>query len=107
MNCKPGELCRVVGMTTTPEANDHFVVTVKLVDAGYLFTDGSHLAEGSASPSWLVHGHNIPVRSTAGKLKHRNDRAIADRCLRPIRPGDISDEEVRDLYLPAPQKETA
>ena len=106
LNCKPGELCRIVEMPWTPEANDHFVTTVCLAEEGYVFPDRSifaYMPGSEKEPSWLVRGHRIPVRSLpecGSVLTFCSERVVGDRYLRPIRPGDLTQEEVDALYLP-------
>lgn len=109
MNCKPGELCRIVGMPRTREANDHFVTTVCLIEHGYVLPDGSILHRSDEGPIWLVRGKNIPMRLIDGPLLFVDERGIGDKFLRPIRdPGDDATDETL-LWLPVPsrQRETA
>lgn len=78
MNCKPGDLAVVVstlGFPLCARALGWVVRVVRLSDERLPF-----------GPMWEV--------------EHPEAVSIADACLRPIGPGDISDEEVRNLYLP-------
>ena len=94
LNCKPDELCRVVGMPWTPEANDHFVTTVRLISVGDEYEGGVFAANPAGGPAWLVRGHNIPMRSIAGTFHFQSKRVINDKFLRPIRdPGDDAVDE--------------
>jgi hypothetical protein len=100
-NVKAGDLCLVVGMRHTPEANGHFVEAVGTIHDGYMFSDGMRLdnREG-CSMVWLVRGRSIPVRTWGGRLDYTNERGIADEFLRPITPpaGTVSDSEVTELF---------
>lgn len=44
-------------------------------------------------PAWFVEPE---IRDPSGRIVD----AVSDSILRPIRPGDVTDEEVRDLYAP-------
>lgn len=85
MNCKPGDLAIVVH-TTRGEQVGRIVRCVDLVR-------GLRFADIGTLDAWI----------TEPMLMNRFGEApCPDAWLRPIRPGDISDEEVRDLYLPKP-----
>lgn len=86
MNCKPNELAFIV--KTHPDWSEYIGRVVTTIRLGV----GEHAGK------WLV---DLKVAGHAG------DVYCHDAHLRPIRPGDISDEEVRDLFNPEPAKETA
>lgn len=80
MNCKLGDLVVYVGHQ--PQFLGHIKTVVRF--AGYHPWNGR--------PGWYV---EPPFIGGYG------DPHIAyDECLRPIRPGGITDEEVRELYSP-------
>jgi len=77
MNCKQGDLAYVTSMKQGGMFYGHIVRCIEpTVDR----IDGQ--------PGWIVEP----------RLGHW--RGVHDSALRPIRPGDITDEEVRDLYAP-------
>ena len=78
MHCKPGDLAVYVGKQE--------------VMLGYVFTCVSI----NPYRSGLC---REPVWDTDRKHEFGHN-SIRDSSLRPIRPGDVTDEEVRDLYLP-------
>jgi hypothetical protein len=82
VNCKPNELAVIVGGDNKRElALIGRVVRLTRLDPDW------------HEPSWFYSGARI--------WSHGCELiSITDRHLRPIRPGDISDEEVRDLYAP-------
>lgn len=82
MNCKPGELAVVVKSWAGNEGR--IVRCLRVVQTDYLYT-GPCL--GWETEPMLLNCDGEPVYAL-------------DIQLRPIRPGDISDEEVRDLYAP-------
>lgn len=90
MNCKPGDLAVIV--VTGSNTKNNLGRIVKVLERA---PDGT-----------LVPGipHDPRIRWVyEPKLKNERGDGISyvnDCCLRPIRPGDISDEEVRDLYAP-------
>jgi hypothetical protein len=86
MNCKQGDLARIVGLPYAASlANDHFVVCAEML-----------LVNGA--PSWrferpLLFVTRAPLTDASGRRYLTGDvvsvRALADRFLRPIRdPGD-------------------
>lgn len=77
MNCKPGDLAVIV----QDEYGHHEGKVVLVVRRSPVIADG-----------WVV---TPELRDLEGWDCHP-----CDKHLRPIRPGDISDEEVRDLYAP-------
>jgi hypothetical protein len=78
VNCRPGELAMYRG----EQRELHGVIVV----VSYPF-------EWDGEWAW----HVDPPFPDDGKA---DPHTCFDSALRPIRPGDISDEEVRDLYAP-------
>lgn len=95
MNCKPGDLAVIV--RADHKENIGALVEVlrpnDLPVAGWLAASGLFL--------WRVKASARPLSVTRilGECSVI-EAACPDAFLRPIRPGDISDEEVRDLYAP-------
>jgi hypothetical protein len=87
MNCKPGDLAVMVKSEAGNEGR--IVRCLSLTHASY--------RKFGSGPAWF----------TEPMLKNEDGKSLPtlDVCLRPIRPGDISDEEVRDLYAPPLPKE--
>lgn len=82
MNCKPGDLALIVRSTA---GNEGKVVTcLRFVGDVRGFQSADY---------WLI--DRMLNTRLGGEVPY-----VSDSFLRPIRPGDISDEEVRDLYLP-------
>lgn len=92
MNCKPGDLAIVIKSGVGNEG--------RIVKCLRLATDADRVNEGFIGgfgiPLWVV---DKPLKCITGGRRHRA-RLAWDAQLRPIRPGDITDEEVRDLYAP-------
>jgi hypothetical protein len=81
MNCKPGELARIV---TTPFFKEHLGKIVLIVRAGRRsFVDGSETWETDPI-----------LRSPIG-----NEIIWCDRDLRPIRPGESTKESIEAMRL--------
>lgn len=84
MNCKPGDVAVIV--RTEPAGEFLLGMLVDVLCAG-------------RNPGWwrikLPHPICNPLTFAVG-----DEDDAPDYALRPIRPGDISDEEVRDLYAP-------
>jgi hypothetical protein len=97
MNCKPGDLA----ITVNPNGSDvgnrnsgRFVEVLKYVGE-WEFVCG-HIGVDT----WLVRIiGGTPMVDNQGR-PWTGEVHVQDKNLRPIRPGDISDEEVRDLYAP-------
>jgi hypothetical protein len=88
MNCKQGDIAIVVRSQAGNEGK--IVRCLQLIPAFmWVNRDGST----DILPSWEI---DIPLKGVDGDV----EPVIADNQLRPIRPGDISDDEVRDLYAP-------
>lgn len=97
MNCKPGDLAVVVSSTYTPELLGHLVTVVRWVPEGEVAAGTSW--EGSG---WLCkseHTSGAPISWPERGIVFQKERVIADKNLRPIRPGDLEDETptVREL----------
>lgn len=102
MNCRPGDLARVVGLDSRLGLNDRFV---KLLNDSPWYLDGI--------PHWRL---EEPIRivlpgdgvsMTTGRLYSAGERlvaySLADRYLRPIRdPGDDAVDETL-IYAGDPQ----
>jgi hypothetical protein len=88
VNCKPNDLAVIVHSAAGNEG--------KIVRCIRLATE-MELREAAVTrmygPVWLI---DPSVPHSIGGIKPY----ATDVGLRPIRPGDISDEEVRDLYAP-------
>jgi hypothetical protein len=81
MNCKPGDWAMYVG-PSLKYRGEVYTVLRPFEGMAVMLAGG-----GLAGPGWWV--------DHRGKEWH-----CLDSSLRPIRPGDISDEEVRELYSP-------
>jgi hypothetical protein len=96
MNCKPGDLAFIVHSEAGNEGR--IVEVVRWV--GFL----NALAESGANDWWQV-------RPLDGKpilwTRQSYGDFYVDRFLRPIRPGSITEEEVKELFSPNTTKETA
>lgn len=82
MNCKPGDLAVVVRSTAGNEGKLLQCIRYLGCVDGFIGND-----------YWEV-DRRVPT------LCGFHEPYMRDSYLRPIRPGDISDEEVRDLYAP-------
>jgi hypothetical protein len=84
VNCKPGDLAVLV--RTLPEFPEQ---------VGRVFRVTALDPAARRGHAWFYEGTVIrtfrPMHTWI---------SLPDEWLRPIRPGDISDEEVRDLYAP-------
>lgn len=86
MNCKSGDLAVIVNSVVPTNVGGLVrVLDTILADAG----------------DWRVEALS-QLTSTDGRTVAPGDRHgyIEDACLRPIRPGSVTDEEVRELYAP-------
>lgn len=88
MNCKPGDLAFMVRSQAGNEGR--IVLCIRLSPFDGLIAPGGVSNKGDV---WEI---EPPMRAWDGSMTSH----ALDRNLRPIRPGDISDEEVRDLYAP-------
>lgn len=94
MNCRPGDLAVIVKCTpSTTHALGH-VVRVVRPDGRRDYTTMFGIPDAQ---TWVCE-FDRPVVNHEQKVRDR--WAVPDFALRPIRPGDISDEEVRELYAP-------
>lgn len=84
MNCKPGDLAFTVN---APQENG-FIVEVGAAA-------GVHERLGLLY--WIT-SKGSPFHLTPDVLRHTV--LWPDTMLRPIRPGDVTDDEVRELYAP-------
>lgn len=103
MNCKPGDLAVIRGCVEAVDCNGMLVTVLENVRGNeWTAPDGYMFEWGGVSPS-------TAVESLGSSFDARDERTMyavfESRCVVPIRPGDISDEEVRDLYSPLPSKE--
>lgn len=88
MNCKPGDLAVIVRSYAGNEGK--IVRCIRLVDyVCWGRPDGSEVV----APTWKI---DRELRGCRGDVSDQ----IEDSLLSPIRPGDITDEEVRELYAP-------
>lgn len=92
MNCKQGDLAIITRSQTSPEAVGLIVRVIEFAAAGSRIEapDGLRFRAGGFD-SWLVEysGSPRPARSSRTLSQFG---VWADRCLRPIRPGDMEDE---------------
>ena len=94
MNCKPGDLARVI---STPETRDAGVV-----DWFFKLTVLDGQTDFGNAPAWRYEG---PERTTPeGRWKGLRIEAVGDHILRPIRdPGDDAVDETL-LRVPSPSE---
>lgn len=90
MNCKPGDLAVIVRSLANNEGK-----IVRIVE----FAGRVDFQIRGRCVAWVI---DPAIHAAQGGMVD----VMPDDSLRPIRPGDISDEEVRDLYAPK-QKEPA
>lgn len=88
MNCKPGELAVIV-------SGIHKQLIGRIVTCVSTCPEMLHtgFVHWNTEPELFIPGFRLSV-------------AIADVTLRPIRPGGITDEEVRELYAPKAKEST-
>lgn len=99
MNCKPGDIAVFV----TPENGGRMV----LVIGPSLHTDYVNAMRPGIGACWSCEALSdvhvwLNGESDRPEIFKPGDNlpAVPDRHLRPIRPGDITDAEVRELYAP-------
>ena len=100
MNCRPGDLAYVINATVTPELNG-CIVTVEKLFTGETF-DGKRV-DTKGLILWVCHsasGRDIPGRGLTGSLEYYPELVIADKILRPIRPGDLDESTDTDIKMP-------
>ena len=102
MNCKPGDLAYVV---SDPQSPNYGLVVTVLRPAGQAEVIAALRAIGiNATPepgpiaAWFVEPPLSAKCFITGKSVELP--YALDKHLRPIRPGGITDEEVRELYSP-------
>ena len=100
LNCKPDDLAIIV--KSNKPCNVGIIVRVGRAWApgakGGKF--GGFPFQGNL-PAWVVRSEGRPIITPyAGKEVLFYERPWADAALRPIRPGDLTQEEVDALYKP-------
>lgn len=94
MNCKPGDLAVLVRATSTTEENIGRLFEVLSAEPPRTYIQAFGISE--EMPAWLCRSIGAPCKGWSGKVKQ--EWVIPDFALRPIRPGDIRAEDVRELY---------
>lgn len=102
MNCKPGDVAYVVG---SPNGRNYgkVVTVIRLASVGEVLA-ALHAAGIAAVPGvrppamWLV--EPSLTAQCAMTFKTAEMPYAVDDYLRPIRPGNVTDDEVRELYAP-------
>lgn len=94
MNCKPGDLAIVV----RSKAGNEGRIGRCLRRASKREIARQALFSFQGEPCWKM-DREFSACDNFGRGGY-SVSILPDACLRPIRPGDISDEEVRDLYAP-------
>lgn len=96
LRCKPGDLAVVVSAPYTPEMIGKFVLVDRLAVDGEKCLEGPGVYVLSGHASWIISsstkGGLLPTRTVGGRILHLKIRAMADCCLRPIRPNEGEDE---------------
>lgn len=101
LNCRPGDLAYIHGLTQTPEANGLIVTVVRRVVVGDILRSGLFVEElASKKATWAVQGHSLPVRTYGGKFFFATERSVPDENLRPIRDQPGEDETLRWVGTP-------
>lgn len=104
MNCEPGDLAIVVNARSTPELNGRIVLVRRAIQLGEKL-NGIKVVDYPGynnSPTWVVEACGSPLPWVGGLYKMR---AVADRCLRPIRnPGEDAQDETLQ-WLPVPSRD--
>jgi hypothetical protein len=97
MNCKPGDLAITVDMSGSRVglSNSGRIVEVLRFVGRYRYAGGN-----VGMNTWAVKLLGGSMRASNGR-EYRGEVFIDDKNLRPIRPGDIPEEEVRELYSPS------
>jgi hypothetical protein len=97
VNCKPGDLAVIVAHSPN---YGRFVSVVRRYAGEDIEGQDYYMKPGVVY--WVVEANGAPlfVRQDFGPALWCAQHVVRDERLRPIRPGDISDEEVRDLYAP-------
>lgn len=92
MNCKQGDIAVIVRSVTHPDEIGLLVSVLELVLTGGEVTAPDGLIHMASEAAWLVEYLGAPRPTTGGLLEMSRYALWADRCLRPIRPGDMEDE---------------
>lgn len=103
MNCKPGDLAVVVRSLYGNAGQLLRVIAPSrgnglAVGATYEDSHGTRWKRAHEVFCWEV--ESLSQSGLHKRLRSYRFADVGDTHLRPIRPGDISDEEVRDLYAP-------
>lgn len=106
MNCKPGDFAYIKRQPYL----GHFVTVLRWTPNGKFTLPDGYPANNVNGGGWLCEKacgqFKAPINKSGGTRETRY-AVIDDPHLRPIRPGDVTDEEVRDLYAPNKQTEAA
>ncbi|KAF1003323.1 MAG: hypothetical protein GAK28_04762 [Luteibacter sp.] len=104
MNCKPGDLARIIGPSTSPN-RDRIVRCIRLLARGEeMVLDGISFLAASHGEFWAVEGRLVG-ENPMGRMVIVNGGPIGDQWLRPIRdPGDDAVDETLQR-LPAPSRD--
>jgi hypothetical protein len=87
MNCKPGDLAVIV---SDPRSRN-------LYEGAHLRVVADSGRRDAGSVLWTFEPLS-PI--LVQRLKEHPGDTVSDHFIRPIRPGEITDEEVRELYAP-------
>lgn len=99
MNCKQGDIAITVATNDSPTSlrNSGRIVEVLRFVGPYRYAQGT-----VGVNTWQVRLLGSPMSAASGRT-YRGEVYIDDANLRPIRPGDIDADAVRDLYAPSPE----
>lgn len=99
MNCRPGDLAFIVGAEAYLGINDK-IVRLSRKPAEYI---GSHAFWILERPFRITVAVNVKDArgSTLAAGQDSLVNRVADANLRPIRGGELTDDEVRELYAPS------
>lgn len=106
MNCKPGDLAVII--VPGPYYGNLVSVLHAAPLSDFRLPDG-HSHEGTGPCRWVIESlgkpFNAPIVAFGQVVDRRETRygVARDEQLRPIRPGDVTEEEVSELYRPAPK----
>jgi hypothetical protein len=102
MNCKPGDLAVVVRSVYGNEGQLLRILAPSRgngLPAGAKYTDSRGITWARSNGfCWEV--ESLSPHGIKKRLRTYRFADVGDRYLRPIRPGDINDEEVRELFAP-------
>lgn len=93
MNCKPGDIARIIGPATTPN-RDRIVRCIRLLARGEEMTMGDLVFVGTSHAQfWAVEGRLVG-EDASGRPVEVPGGPVGDRWLRPIRdPGEDAQDE--------------